>query len=153
MLVGSGGADAPREPGSVLGAALELVAVATAPVPFAELAERLAVPPHPLAEALIDGFDRDAVAFHAVAPAGAGSAGPCPQVSSLARSQAAAGALVTTLRNQVVRLTDEPTARLLRLLDGRHDRAAILRDFAGPLTGEALEAALAEFARLGLLLA
>jgi hypothetical protein len=39
------------------------------------------------------------------------------------------------------------------LLDGSRDRAAIARDFPGPLTEEALEAALGQFGRLGLLLA
>jgi hypothetical protein len=59
---------------------------------------------------------------------------------------------VTTLLNQVVRITDEPTSRLIALLDGTRDRAAILRDFtAGPMTEEALEAALATLAGLGLL--
>ena len=40
---------------------------------------------------------------------------------------------MTTLLNQLVRITDEPTAQLLRLLDGTRDRAAILEAFPGPL--------------------
>jgi hypothetical protein len=88
-----------------------------------------------------------------VDPPGVATPGERPQVSGLARSQAAPGALVTTLRNEVVRLTDEPTARLIALLDGTRDRAAIARDFPGPLSGEELEAALGQLARLGLLLA
>ena len=86
-------------------------------------------------------------------PPGVAAPGERPLVSGLARSQAVPGALVTTLRNQVVRLTDEPTAALIALLDGSRDRAAIARDFPGPLTEEALEAALGQFGRLGLLLA
>ena len=48
-------------------------------------------------------------------------------------AQARPGALVTTLLNQVVRITDEPTGALLRLLDGTRDREAILEAFPGAL--------------------
>jgi hypothetical protein len=59
--------------------------------------------------------------------------------------------VVTTLRNQVVRITDEPTGALLRLLDGTRDRGAILEAFPGALDAPSLDAALAKFAELGLL--
>ena len=50
-----------------------------------------------------------------------------------------------------MRITDEPTGALLRLLDGTRDRAAILEAFPGPLSRPSLDAALAKFAELGLL--
>ena len=58
---------------------------------------------------------------------------------------------MTTLNNQVVRITDEPTGALLRLLDGTRDREAILEGFPGALDAPSLDGALAKFAELGLL--
>jgi SAM-dependent methyltransferase len=124
--------------------ALHGLLVGDPPVPFATLD----VP----AATLIEDYEAGRVDVHAVPPPAATAAGARPRASALARSQAAPGALVTTLLNQVVRITDEPTSRLIALLDGTRDRAAILRDFtAGPMTEEALEAALATLAGLGLL--
>ena len=80
-----------------------------------------------------------------------GSPASARVASALARCQARPGAIVTTLRNHVVRINDEPTAALLGLLDGTRDRAAIREAFPGELTEESLEAALAKLAELGLL--
>ena len=88
-------------------------------------------PADELAEALVQGFDAGAIAFHVVPSPAAAVAGARPRASGLARSQAQPGAVVTTLRNQVVRITDEPTGALLALLDGTRDRAAILEAFPG----------------------
>jgi hypothetical protein len=97
------------------------------------------------------------VAFHAVPPPGVLQPGPYPRASSLVRSQARPGALLTALTNHVVRINDEPTARLLSLLDGTRDREAIRREFEaadlGPLSAEALDDALSHFARAMLLVA
>jgi protein-lysine methyltransferase-like protein/predicted methyltransferase family protein len=120
-------------------------------VPFAELQERSGLPAGELAEALVAAFDVGAVAFHAVPSPASGTAGERPRASALARSQARPATVVTTLLNQLVRITDEPTALLLRLLDGTRDRAAILEAFPGPLDPASLDAALAKFAELGLL--
>jgi SAM-dependent methyltransferase len=122
-----------------------------APVPFATLRERLGVGADELAEALVQGFDAGAIAFSVVPSPAAAVAGERPRASALARSQARPGAVVTTLRNQVVRITDEPTGALLSLLDGTRDRAAILAAFPGALDAPSLDAALAKFAELGLL--
>jgi SAM-dependent methyltransferase len=123
----------------------------TRPLPFAAVRERVGAPAPELAETLVRAFDAGAVAFHAVPPPAAPAAGDRPLASALARSQLRPGALVTTLLNQVVRISDEPTGALLALLDGTRDRAAILEAFPGPLSAEALDAALAKFAELGLL--
>ena len=103
----------------------------------------------------MQGFDAGGVAFHAVPSPAAAVAGQRPRASALARSQARPGAVVTTLRNQVVRITDEPTGALLSLLDGTRDRAAILEAFPGALdavlrrceVAELLHAALANVSR------
>jgi SAM-dependent methyltransferase len=121
------------------------------PAPFAELRERTGTPEEELAAQLVEAFEVGDVEFHAVPPPAATEAGERPRASALARSQARPGALVTTLLSQIVRVTDEPTAALLRLLDGTRDRPAILEAFPGPLDRPSLDAALAGFAALGLL--
>jgi SAM-dependent methyltransferase len=126
-------------------------ALVDGPVPFATLRERLGVDADALAETLVEGFDAATIAFHVVPSPAASTAGSHPRASALARSQARPGAVVTTLRNQVVRITDEPTGALLALLDGTRDRAAILEAFPGPLDAPSLDTALAKFAELGLL--
>jgi SAM-dependent methyltransferase len=126
-------------------------ALTDGPVPFATLRERLGVGADELAEALVRGFDAGAIAFSVVPSPAAAVAGVKPRASGLARSQARPGAVVTTLRNQVVRITDEPTGALLSLLDGTRDRAAILEALPGALDAPSLDAALAKFAELGLL--
>ena len=126
-------------------------ALSDGPIPFATLRERLDAPADKLAEGLVLGFDAGAIAFHVVPSPAASVAGSHPRASGLARSQAKPGSLVTTLLNQVVRITDEPTGALLSLLDGTRDREAILEAFPGALDAPSLDAALAKFAELGLL--
>jgi hypothetical protein len=128
-------------------------ALAGAPVPFGELRERLGTPADELAETLVAAFDAGQVTFHAVPSPAVRAAGERPLASGLARSQARPGAIVTTLHNQLVRITDEPTAVLLRLLDGTRDRAAILSDLPVELTPAALDDALSKLAERGLLVA
>jgi SAM-dependent methyltransferase len=157
LLVEAAGEGDGREPSPLLAAALAELASAPRPVPFGALRESLDASEAALAEALVEGFHADLVTFHAVPPPGVLAPGPHPRASSLVRSQARPGALLTALTNHVVRINDEPTAQLLSLLDGERDRAAILRDFAalsiGPLSAEALDDALGHFARANLLVA
>jgi SAM-dependent methyltransferase len=115
------------------------------PVPFEEFGMDI--------EEVVRAFDSGNVTFHAVPSPAARVAGERPLASPLARSQARPGAIVTTLENHVVRINDEPTAVLLGLLDGTRDRVAIREAFPGELTADALDAALAKLAELGLLVA
>jgi SAM-dependent methyltransferase len=121
------------------------------PLSFAEVQERTGLPEEELARQLVRAFDEGDVEFHTVPPPAAAAAGERPLASALARSQARPGAVLTTLLNQIVRVSDEPTSVLLRLLDGTRDRDAILEAFPGPLDRPSLDAALDGFAALGLL--
>jgi SAM-dependent methyltransferase len=141
--------EAPELP-EPLGAALD-GAGPLRPIAFVELRERTGVPEEELAAQLVAAFDVGDVEFHAVPPPAATVAGERPRASALARSQARPGALVTTLLSQLVRVSDEPTGALLRLLDGTRDRPGILEAFPGPLDRASLDTALAAFAELGLL--
>ncbi|HQZ46234.1 MAG TPA: class I SAM-dependent methyltransferase [Usitatibacteraceae bacterium] len=57
--------------------------------------------------------------------------GPKPQASALARLQARAGLSVTGVPGNIVALDDALARRLVVLLDGTRDRAALLRDIRG----------------------
>jgi SAM-dependent methyltransferase len=150
LLVSARGAGA-GEPRPLLAAALDGLAHAGGPVPFERLRDGLEAPADALVDALLEGFNSGHVGFQAFPASAAAAAGPRPRASALARTQARPGAFVTTLLNQLVRISDEPTSQLLGLLDGTRDRAAIARDFSGELSAEALDAALEKFAELGLL--
>jgi cyclopropane fatty-acyl-phospholipid synthase-like methyltransferase/methyltransferase-like protein len=93
------------------------------------------------------------VEFHMCEPRFALTAGERPETSLVARLQAARGELVTNLRHQVVRLSDERDRRLLQWLDGTRDR----KDLALMLEGncdnaEGLDESLSAFGRMSLLL-
>ena len=80
-----------------------------------------------LADLLGSLFWNGVVDLHALPPACAHEAGAFPRASDLARRQAAAGLVVTSLRRRVLKL-DDPVAHFLLLqLDGSRDRAALLR--------------------------
>jgi SAM-dependent methyltransferase len=157
LLVGAEGKGDGTEPEPLLTAALEALARSPALLEFEALRAALDADGDALAEALVRGFESDRIAFHAVPPPGVAAPGERPCASPLVRSQVAPGAVLTTLNNQVVRIRDEPTAQLIRLLDGTRDREAILRDFAaaglGPLDAASLDGALAGFASNFLLMA
>ena len=82
-----------------------------------------------------------------------------PLASPLARAQAADGPAVTTLDGETLRLESALGRRLLQLLDGTRDRAALLSALAAgagaaggaPVTSASLDAALRDFGRAGLL--
>jgi hypothetical protein len=107
-------------------------------------------------EALLGGFAANLVSLHASPPRLAHRPGERPEASPLARYQAAEGDLVTNLRHRSVRLEDEPARRLVGLLDGTRDRAALAAELppdAGTDVGPALERSLERLARLALLIA
>ena len=78
--------------------------------------------------------------LHAHPPAISVHAGERPLASALARAQARDGEPVTTLRHGTIRVGDELDRRVLALLDGTRDRAALRAQLDGVagLDGDAL---------------
>jgi SAM-dependent methyltransferase len=103
-------------------------------------------------EALLDGFRRERLIPHAGPLQVATEPGERPEVSRLARWQAAQGPELTSLVYQTV-MMEEPAARaLIGLLDGTRDRAAIRADLRArtglELSEEDLETNLVALTRL-----
>jgi SAM-dependent methyltransferase len=128
------------------------VAVAELAPPDAPAAEREVV-----CASLLRCYAADFVQLHTCRPAACADAGERPRASPLARLQARDGELVTNLRHASVRLEDELARRLVMLLDGTRDRAALIEQLgaAAGVPGEelvaGLERSLAALARLALL--
>ena len=101
-----------------------------------------------LAEILLYCYAAGLIELHAHAPRFAARAGERPEASALARLQARENPWVTTLCHGRVRLEDEVGRRLVELLDGTRDRAALEREL-GVMGG--LEQSLERLARLPLL--
>ncbi len=106
---------------------------------------------------LMSAFTAGMVRLYADPPALAATPGERPVASPLARIQAVAGETVTTLLHTSIEIRDPVARRLLVLLDGTRDRAALVKELL-PLTGgsretlaPALEGNLIALARLGLL--
>ena len=157
----AGGAKLATEDERVVAALVRLAHAWPAPISVAELlddepdADRRAT----LCDALVHGAIRGIVWPHALPPALGLHAGERPCASPLARLQARDGEPVTTLRHNSIRIHDELDQRVLALLDGSRDRAALharLTGFQG-LDGEELaeriEAVLERIARSALLVA
>ena len=107
-------------------------------------------------EALLGGFAANLISLHACPPRVAHRPGERPEASPLARRQAAEGEFVTTLRHRSVHLEDDLGRRLITLLDGTRDRAALAEEMRPYADGEietALERSLDGLARLALLVA
>ena len=110
-----------------------------------------------LCEALLDGALRGVVWLHADPPALSPSPGERPCASALARLQARDGEPVVTLRHASIRVDDELDRRVLALLDGTRDRAALRAELAGfdgldsDALAERIEVILDRTARAGLL--
>jgi hypothetical protein len=115
-----------------------------------------------LCDALLRAYAANLLALHVHPPQPATAAGDKPCASALARHQARTGELVTSLRHETVRIEDDLGRRLLTLLDGTNDRAALaaqLRAFIAargePLSDadlrDGLQRSLQGLARLALL--
>ncbi len=83
-----------------------------------------------ICDALLRCFAANLVRLHVVPPALSPVAPEKPLVSVLARLQAAQGDMLTTTRHTAIRVDDELGKRLVVLLDGTRDRAALIEALA-----------------------
>jgi protein-lysine methyltransferase-like protein len=102
-----------------------------------------------VAAMLLRAYAANFVQLHMWAPKLATTPPERPVASAPARLQAASGTRVTTLRHAEVEVPDELGRRLIVLLDGTRDRAALLRELDRP--ADELERSLQGLAALGLL--
>jgi SAM-dependent methyltransferase len=79
-----------------------------------------------LARFLLRGFASGLIGLHAPAPRFTSEVSERPRASAVARFQAARGGPITNLRHSILACEDPLTRRLIALLDGAHDHAAIL---------------------------
>jgi SAM-dependent methyltransferase len=100
-------------------------------------------------EAMLRAYVTGEVQLHVWAPALPAEPPERPLASALARLQAARGTQLTNLWHGSVEVPDELGRRLITLLDGTRDRAALLRELDRP--AEELERSLAGLARIALL--
>jgi hypothetical protein len=114
-----------------------------------------------LCDALLRSYAANLVALHVHPPRTASTPGDAPRATALARHQARAGETVTNLRHASVRIEDDLGRRLVTLLDGSRDRAALAADLRAFLSergrpvpddlAESLERSLRGLAQLALL--
>ena len=135
-----------------------LVQRSPAASPVEALREQVGECARPLEAILTDAYVSGVVNLHVHPPALATVAGERPTAASLARLQARTQEDVTSLLHMRVRLQDPNARRLLMLLDGTRDRAALAAAIDGPAFGSDraqarafVTHALEQFARLALL--
>jgi hypothetical protein len=114
-----------------------------------------------LCDALLRSFAANLVALHVHPPRPTTTPGDAPRATALARHQARAGETVTNLRHASVRIEDDLGRRLVTLLDGTRDRAALAADLRAFLSergrpvpddlADSLERSLRGLAQLALL--
>jgi hypothetical protein len=112
-------------------------------------------------DALLRSYAANLVALHVHPPRPASAPDDAPRATALARHQARAGETVTNLRHASVRIEDDLGRRLVTLLDGTRDRAALAADLRAflaergrPVPGDladSLERSLRGLAQLALL--
>ena len=95
-------------------------------VPVAELGGE------PLHALLLQAYAANLVQLHVWTPPLATTPSERPVVSALARLQAAEGTRITNLRHATVEVNDDLGRRLVQLLDGTRDRAALLHELGRP---------------------
>jgi methyltransferase-like protein/ubiquinone/menaquinone biosynthesis C-methylase UbiE len=109
----------------------------------------------PLEAILAQAFVSDIVQLRVMASPAGMTPGARPRASPLARHQARESLDVTNLMQESVRLPDDRSRRLLQLLDGNRDEAAICAALDAPLDAAAklryVRESLADFARRALL--
>jgi len=98
---------------------------------------------------LLGAYAADVVHLHVWAPPIATAPSERPLAAAPARLQAERGSRITTLRHAEVDVPDELGRRLITLLDGTRDRAALLHELGRP--ADELERSLQGLAALGLL--
>jgi hypothetical protein len=86
-----------------------------------------------LCDALLRSYAANLVALHVHPPALTTTPGATPRTTALARHQARAGEMVTNLRHTGVRIEDDLGRRLVTLLDGTRDRAALAGELRAAL--------------------
>ena len=135
---------------------------APAATPMAVLRDRFAKEPLPRSvERLIaDACVSNLVILHVAAPAVVPVAGERPLAGAVARHEAATREELTSLLHTRVRIPDAKVRRLVTLLDGTRDRAALVAEVNGPAFAyqrdaamKFVELALGQLARLGMLAA
>lgn len=111
-----------------------------------------------ICDALLRCFAANLVRLHREPPALSPVAPEKPRVSALTRLEAAQGEMLTTTRHTAIRVDDELGKRLIVLLDGTRDRAALIDALAPDAAisreqlSEGLERSLERLAGAGLLL-
>jgi SAM-dependent methyltransferase len=114
-----------------------------------------------LCDALLRSYAANLVTLHVDPPRPTTTPGEAPRASALARHQALGGQMVTNLRHASVRIEDDLGRRLVTLLDGTRDRAALTAELRSFLSeqgrpvpddlADSLERSLQGLARLALL--
>jgi hypothetical protein len=121
-------------------------------LPADELCARVGAPPgdETLRNLLWAGACAGAIQLHVHAPRLATTPGDRPVASLLARVQLESSESVTNLRHEAVKLDDAIARRLLPLVDGTRDCAALAAALGEPR--DAVEARVRHLAKLALLL-
>lgn len=100
-------------------------------------------------EALLRAYSVGLVQLHVWTPEIATAPSERPVASAVARLQAAEGTRITTLRHTSIDVPDDLGRRLITLLDGTRDRAALLAELGRP--ADELERSLEGLARIAVL--
>jgi methyltransferase-like protein len=105
---------------------------------------------------MLQAYAANLVQLHVHQPRFASAPGERPRASALARLQARTGDAVTTLLHTTIRIDDGAGRRLLTLLDGTRDRAALVAAMSPEASSSRdltsrLDAKVADLARLALL--
>ena len=155
-FAGPGGAHLTTDHPVVIGALQQLGAAWPAAARVSELAPDGGL--QTVCDALLRCFAANLVRLHVHPPAVSVVAPPRPRVSPLTRLEAEQGEMLTTARHTGIRVDDDLGRRLVTLLDGTRDRAALLAELApssalgGDELATGLEQSLERLARAGLLL-